>query len=322
MQILARWTLPIILALAAPAQAAAPPQADCPGGQALAPFKSRPITAAQDVLFFRTDRIKLDIDGSPKAYGVKDQGTENICNGLGPLRPPICKGKVSAANGCYAACQAAFRAWDGNPATLGQYMCSIGLGGGSCGTPKVKLQSTPREAWFVSETSVHPAKPADVAMTTGAWLQSQGGQLDSEQIPYFVIPGGFRAMAYDATPGDLGVVVREDGSAVPFIVGDTGGNLDEGSARLIARLKGLEALPTQKKTNAFGQQVDRLSGEGAGAFRIAIFRHTAPLPVGHRSSDPSLLTVTAADLPEWIRAKAQAKLDAIGGTATVIACAK
>jgi hypothetical protein len=85
-------------------------------------------------------------------------------------------------------------------------MCSVGLGGGGCGIPKVRLQSAPNQDWFVSETSVHPAPPAGTSLAQ--WLRLQEGQLDSVEIPYFVIPGGFRGLPWDASPGDVGRTPR------------------------------------------------------------------------------------------------------------------
>lgn len=35
-------------------------------------------------IFSRTSGLELDFDGNPHAYGVRDQGQENICVGLAP----------------------------------------------------------------------------------------------------------------------------------------------------------------------------------------------------------------------------------------------
>ncbi len=52
------------------AAAAAP----CSGGAELAVFGGKRIVLAEDTLFFRTSSLELDQDGSPAAYGVRDQG--------------------------------------------------------------------------------------------------------------------------------------------------------------------------------------------------------------------------------------------------------
>ena len=285
---------------------------NCPSRRQLADHSSKRIYLAQDTLFFRTSNIELDIDGSPRAYGVRDQGTEDICNGLAPISPPACKGKVRGA--CYAACQSAFRSWNGRPEDLHRVMCSVGLGGGSCGRPQVRLQSAPRSDWFDSETSVHPAPPAGQPLRQ--WLSRQEGQLDSEAIPYFVIPGGFRSLPWDATPGDLGVVVGPTGRTAFFLIGDTGGHLDEASAAVLAALRGIASLPTRAKRNAFGIQTQRLSGAAEGDFRVAIFRHTSRKAPG----EPPVLTLAAGEIPQWIQQTASTKLASIGGVETVRAC--
>lgn len=289
----------------------------CPGGAALPDKADKRIVVADDVLFFRTDVIKLDLDGSPAAYGVNDQGTEDVCNGLAALTPPQCKG---VAKGCTPECRAAFRAWHASGAhveRLRDFMCSVGLGGGGCSEPEVRLQAAPRADWFISESAAKLAPPPGTALAQ--WLPTQDAQLDATAIPYFVIPSGLRKLPWDATPGDLGVVVpRDGGPAVGFVVGDTGGNLDEGSARLLARLRGLEKLPTSPKTNALGQSVQRLVGEKSGDFRVAIFRHSGVLMPG--SSSTKIIDKKASELSSWIASETAARLAAIGGADRVVAC--
>jgi hypothetical protein len=289
----------------------------CPGGERLADFAQRQIVLADDTLFFQTAELALDIDGSPSAYGVRDQGLEDICNGLGPLQPPECRGKIRGE--CYAACRTAFASWNGKVDDLGTVMCSIGLGGGGCSVPSVKLQGPPREAWFVSETSVRVAPPVGTPVTK--WVQTQPAQLDTAVIPYFVIPGKFRKLPWDATPGDIGLVVdAQTQRQAAFVVGDTGGTLDEGSARLLAILAGVEQLPTKTKTSAFGEPVERLVGARSGDFRVAIFRHTAPLLPPEERQGLSVLDKPADTLVDWIKDTVGAKLAEIGGVERVIAC--
>jgi hypothetical protein len=289
----------------------------CTGGTRLADFAQRQIVVADDTLFFKTGEIALDIDGSPSAYGVRDQGLEDICNGLGPLQPPECRGKIRGA--CYAACRTAFASWNGKVDDLGTVMCSIGLGGGGCSTPSVRLQEPPRETWFVSETSVRVAPPAGTPLTK--WVQTQPAQLDTAVIPYFVIPGKFRKSPWDATPGDIGLVIDADTQKqAAFVVGDTGGALDEGSARLLATLARVEQLPTKTKTNAFGESVERLVGARSGDFRVAIFRHTAPLLPAEERHGLTVLDKPADTLAAWIEDTVKARLAEIGGAERVISC--
>jgi hypothetical protein len=196
-------------------------------------------------------------------------------------------------------------------------MCSIGLGGGGCSVPQPRLQAAPRTDWFVSETSVKLAPPAGTSLA--AWLPTQGAQVDSMSVPYFVITSGIRALPWDATPGDLGVVVPADGGTpVGFMIGDSGGRLDEGSARLLALLRGVDTLPTVASTSALGKPVARLTGQKDADFRVAIFRHSGVHLPG--SGSTKIVDKTAEELPGWIGDETVTRLAAIGGAARVIAC--
>lgn len=159
-------------------------------------------------------------------------------------------------------------------------------------------------------------------MSQAEWTRSQAAQLDSESVPYFVIPSGFRRNPWDATPGDAGLVLnRSTGEYVPFIVGDTGGNLDEASAQLIASVRNLDALPTVKKTNAFGQEVRRLQAVAQGDFTVAIFRHTAQLiPHTGTGTRPLVLTLGTSGLAEWIETTTASKLAQVGGLSNILEC--
>ncbi|MBK8176601.1 MAG: hypothetical protein IPK66_15430 [Rhodospirillales bacterium] len=291
--------------------------ASCPDGQELPRIANKRIVIAKDTLFFASHDLQLDHDGSPEAYGVRDQGLEGICNGLAPLRPPECRGRNRGA--CFKACQSAFAAWSRNGAqveTLGDSMCSIGLGGGGCSPPSVRLQPPPRQDWFVSETSVRVAPPPGAPIA--GWSASQAAQLDPARTAYFVIPGAFRKMPWDATPGDAGIVLdANSGRTVAFVVGDTGGALDEASTAVHAGLRGSAFPPTGKRTSALGERVDSYLAGTNGDFRIAIFRHTAS-----RSGASTMLTLTSEKLGPWIEATAQARLQAIGGADRVRDCAK
>jgi len=308
-----------VLLLALPTQAFA----ICQGGKKLQHFGGKRIVLAEDALFFKTGSVELDLDGSPNTYGTRDQGFDHICNGLGPLKPPECKGKIKGK--CFAACEKAFRTCvekgNDDPKTLGKWMCAIGLGGGHCSEPNARLQASPRQDWFVSETSVHPIAPAGT--TVSDWVKTQPAQLDSLGIQYFVIPGGFRSQPWDATPGDVGVVMDgPEGTPIPFIVGDTGGALNEGSAALLAALPGLDTLLTQTKTSAMGKPVERMKGAKDSDFRVVIFRHTAPLLPPAQRGDRLVLDKSAAELPDWIRTTVADKLHGIGGAARIAACTK
>ncbi|PDS43160.1 hypothetical protein CO662_36690 [Rhizobium anhuiense] len=270
---------------------------------------------------FSANRLAVDIDGSPSAYGVRDQGIEDVCNGLSALKPNECKGKA-AAGACYQPCRSAFKAWHDaghEPSKMKNYMASTGLGGSGGSPPVLVLQDGDRSDWFVSETSTKlktgdlPAKWSDIA--------KQAAQVDPLAVPYFVIPGNFRKIAWDATPGDFGVIVApQTKRSVRFLVGDTGGDLDEVSALLAAKLAGLDEAPTKEKKSALGEDVQRLKAPefGTSDFRVAIFRHSGKYK-GSLGSH-KVLDQPSGDLVNWIDTEAGALLDKFGGVDKVLEC--
>jgi hypothetical protein len=116
------------------------------------------------------------------------------------------------------------------------------------------------------------------------------------------------------------VLDSNTGRLVSFIVGDLGGRLSEGSARLLAQLRGIENLPTATKVNAFGMAVDRLQGEMAGDFRVVVFRHSALLLPTEQRRNLSVLGISSATLVDWITNTAANRLREIGGIDQVRVC--
>jgi hypothetical protein len=99
-------------------------QAACPGAQFRTIAKDVSVVRLSGKVFFRTNGLELDFDGSPHAYGLRDQGEEGICNGLAPLAPP-CHGKYRGA--CFGVCESTFAAWSrnsGDPSTLCRHTSS------------------------------------------------------------------------------------------------------------------------------------------------------------------------------------------------------
>jgi hypothetical protein len=215
------------------------------------------------------------------------------------------------------ACQSAFADWSRSGADVGKlhnFMCSVGLGGGGCSPPQVRLQERPRQDWFVSETSVRLAAPEGT--NPARWSSSQAAQIDPLQIPYFVIPGRFRRMPWDATPGDAGIILdARTGRSVPFVVGDTGGALDEASTAVHARLRDSATPPKTQRRSALGETVDSYRTGMNGDFRVAIFRHTS-----RRQAGSSMLSLRPDELSSWIDTTVESKLQAIGGLDKVRSC--
>ena len=107
------------------------------------------------------------------------------------------------------------------------------------------------------------------------------------------------------------------GRIASFVVGDTGGALDEASTALHTALRGGTPPLLGERTNALGEKVRSYLAGTSGDFRIAIFRHTAS-----RNANTGTLTLTSGALEEWIESKAQARLAAIGGADALRSCAQ
>lgn len=267
-----------------------------------------------DRLFFGVSELALDFDGSPIAYGIRDQGQENICVGLAPSTG-ACRGKFQGA--CYHVCQQTFAAWSNSgkpPSAIADTMCSVGLGGGGCSVPDARLQSTPHQDFFISETSLKTSPvtgPLDAA-----WIRGQGAQLDPAQIRYLVVPGRLMKPPFGVRLGDVGVAYNvANGIGVPFIVGD-GGGLGEGSVSLLNALLPNDPPKLTKGMSALGKQVDRYKAGITGDFRFVIFKGTAALV---RASTQTTQH-NAAELPGWIDQTAKAMLDTRSTYAEVKAC--
>lgn len=295
-------------------------------------FNGKAIGLKDDVLLFSTNVLKIDIDGSKRSYGMDDQGVERICNGLSPISPKRCQNTFQRrSNGCSKHCVAKFKEWrkeSGKPEDLKLYMRSIGLGGGHGSVPDVQLQEPPNETMFVSHTSVKYG-PWKRGGSTDL-ISKQSAQIEPFDVPFFVIPGKFRKNPWDATPGDLGVAVHaQDPSRYAlFVVGDTGGNLDEGSAKLQELLRGKALVPKQR-TNVFGKLVDDFSNHSYSYFapqqqldlRVAIFRHTSSYD---RASSGKVLVLqnvqSQTEMLEFVNIEGKKRLDAFGGPEMVVSC--
>jgi hypothetical protein len=290
-----RASVVVLVILFALTAARAAPVSSCAGTRPENVTKSAKAVRSDGIIYFRTSGLELDFDGSPHAYGVRDQGEENICAGLAPLKPP-CRGKYRGK--CFPVCQSTFAAWSrtspGNPGKLAETMCSVGLGGSNCSTPDVRLQENPDQDWFVSETSLKVTSPS--GETDDEWQHKQGAQLDPAKIRYIVAPSAITKSPWGARYGDVGIAFNAaTKQPIPFIVGD-GGSLGEAAVSLLADL--LPENPPKLKTvrSALGENVQRYTRGIDGDFRFAIFTNTA-------SNVPNRHPMTkhkAEDLSAWI----------------------
>ncbi len=308
MKISAVWPLAALL-MSQPAFGA------CPGSSVVKIGKASPIAVAllNQSVFFRTSTLALDFDGSPRAYGVRDQGYENICVGLAPSTGS-CRGKYRGS--CYKVCQQTFAAWSRSGAplkALSNTMCSVGLGGDRCSIPDLQLQNAPSQDWFVSETSLKTSPSAGTI--DRAWLRSQGAQLDAAQIRYLVVPSVLMASPWNVRFGDVGIAFAgADGTPIAFVVGD-GGNLGEGSEALLTALEPTSPPKPKQVVSALGENVPKYKSGLSGDFRFVIFGGTASLVTGRRN----VTTLSADVLQSWVD-KTAGHAFKTTDRATVLAC--
>jgi hypothetical protein len=303
-----------LLAIFACAAISTSAQAACPGAQAKTIAKDVSVARLPGKVFFRTKGLELDFDGSPHAYGLRDQGEEGICNGLAPLAPP-CHGKYRGA--CFGMCESTFAAWSrnsGDPSTLPKTMCSVGLGGGGCSKPDVRLQAAPNLEWFVSETSLKTSPPSGPVTTE--WLATQSAQLDPSAIRYLVVPNALMKQPWDVKLGDVGIAYHvADRKPVAFIVGD-GGGLGEGSVSLLTALRPDQPPKLKPVVSALGEQVMRYTSGVAGEFRFVIFAGTATTVPRF----PPVTMEVADHLSDWIDSTAATALRTSGSLDEISAC--
>lgn len=293
--------------------------AACPGGRTETLGKDQntfTVTRLDNQIFFAVSSLALDFDGSPEAYGVRDQGQENICAGLAPSSG-ACRGKFRGS--CYKVCHETFATWSrqsGDPGRLGDTMCSVGLGGGECSEPDVRLQASPRQTWFVSETSLRTSPKS--GPTDPAWLRSQDAQLDPKVIRYVVVPLALREAPWGVRFGDVGVAVNAaGGEPIPFVVGD-GGGLGEGSLALLSALKPSAPPRLTTSVSALGEPAMRYRSGVTGDFRFVIFKDTAVLATG----SSRLTTLTAEKLPAWVDQTATQAPKTQSSLAVILACGR
>jgi hypothetical protein len=295
-----------------------PAAGQCPGGTSKAFGSKHPVivTRLGDKVFFGVSELALDFDGNPKAYGVRDQGQENICNGLAPSAGE-CRGKIQG--NCYSVCRQTFAAWSRashDPRTIPETMCSVGLGGSNCSVPDVHTQGPPAQDWFVSETSLKTS-PASGAITN-RWTESQAAQLDPNQIRYLVVPRSLLRAPWGVRLGDVGIALdRRGGDPVPFVVGD-GGALGEGAVSLLAALRPSAPPTLSQATSALGDRVMRYESGISGDFRFVIFRNTASLVNGR--SD--VTTHSLSGLQAWVNETASTAFRQKSNRDEILACSR
>lgn len=167
------------------------------------------------VLF--SSQMQVDTDGAPDAYHPDDIGITHICNGVnvnvGGSWEPNCLTKFNRA-----------KAEDFQGSTKIDFFA---MATGSNGVPIIQGNNDPKPGYFVSTSSFKQP---------GINRNTPQAQLDSNTIPYIVIPGTWqRYSAPGVKLGDFAVVLRKSTGKISYaVVGDTGpkSKLGEGSVAL------------------------------------------------------------------------------------------
>jgi hypothetical protein len=162
-------------------------------------------------------QMQVNTDGAPDSYHPDDIGITHICNG------------VSVGQNCTwkASCLTDFKQAKAEHFKGPTKICFFAMVSDGQGVPLIQGETDPKPGYFVSTTALHQP---------GENVRSQQAQLDSNTVPFAVIPGKWQSRGAPGPKlGDMGVAYRQsNGKSAFFVIGDTGpGNkLGEGSVAL------------------------------------------------------------------------------------------
>lgn len=203
--------------------------------------------------------MQVNPDGAPDAYHPDDIGTVFLCNGLKVGRT------CNQVGGWKAECMAGYRQAKAEGFSGKTPICFFAMATDpKDGRPVIQNQDDPRPGYFVSTTSLHQP---------GGDVLRPSGQVDSNEVPFAVIPGSWQGVGAFAGPklGDYGVAYRKsNGKFASFVVADTGpaSKLGEGSVALVKALGHDPFVTRYGKRRAF-------SGIGGRDVVYVIFPGTA-----------------------------------------------
>ncbi len=162
-------------------------------------------------------QMQVNTDGAPDSYHPDDIGITHICNGVSVGQDCTWKPK------CLPEFNQAKAEGFGGPTKI----CFFAMAADAHGVPIIQGDTDPKPGYFVSTTALKQP---------GEHIQTQQAQLDSNTIPFAVIPGTWHRSGKPGPKlGDLGVAYRRsNGKMAFFVVGDTGPSkkLGEGSVAL------------------------------------------------------------------------------------------
>jgi hypothetical protein len=162
-------------------------------------------------------QMQVNTDGAPDSYHPDDIGITHICNG------------VSIGRSCTwkASCLPEFRQAKAEHFKGSTKICFFAMATDAQGVPIIQGDADPKPGYFVSTTALHQP---------GENIRAPQAQLDSNTVPFAVIPGNWQTSGNPGPKlGDFGVAYRRsNGKSAFFVVGDTGprNKLGEGSVAL------------------------------------------------------------------------------------------
>jgi hypothetical protein len=161
--------------------------------------------------------MAVNTDGAPDSYHPDDIGITHICNGV----------SVGASCTWKADCLPEFRQAKTEGFRGPTRICFFAMVADANGVPLIQGSGDPKPGFFISTTALRqPGIPAD----------KPAAYLDSNEIPFVVIPSTWQTQAYQGLGlGDYAAVFRKSTRALSFaIVGDLGPRkkLGEGSVAL------------------------------------------------------------------------------------------
>lgn len=162
-------------------------------------------------------QMQVNTDGAPDSYHPDDIGITHICNGVSV--GPTCSWKAS--------CLREFRQAKAERFHGPTKICFFAMAKDANGLPIIQGNADPKPGYFVSTTALHQP---------GENIDTPHAQLDSNSVPFAVIPGNWQTSGKPGPRlGDFGVAYRRsNGKSALFVIGDTGprNKLGEGSVAL------------------------------------------------------------------------------------------
>lgn len=164
-------------------------------------------------------QMHINTDGAPDSYHPDDNGITHICNGVSLGVGAQCKWEPL--------CMPAFRQARAEGFRGPTKICFFAMVTDRAGVPIIQGPADPKPGFFVSTTALHQP---------GRDVSTPQGQVDSNTVPFAVIPGNWQSSGNPGPKlGDFGVALRRSNGAMAFfVIADTGPRrkLGEGSVAL------------------------------------------------------------------------------------------